>query len=71
MTKLELVAKINRYPGPVVTTRARKDTLVEILNARMEEEHMENKMAKNPWALPGTLILLGVAILVVMALVQG
>ncbi len=36
MTKQEIVDKINTYPGPMVTTRARRDTLLEILSERMD-----------------------------------
>ena len=34
MTKAEIVDMINMLPGPMVTTRARKDTLLEILAER-------------------------------------
>ena len=40
MTKKELVELINTYPGPVVTTRARKATLMEILEQRREDAKM-------------------------------
>ncbi len=45
LTKAELVAMINALPGPEVTTRPRKDTLVEILIDRqmmaMEPEEIQ------------------------------
>ena len=44
LTKAEIVELINMYPGPEVTTRARKDTLLEILNER--EENAEKPMKK-------------------------
>ena len=34
MTKKEIVDLINALPGPMVTTRARKDTLLELLQDR-------------------------------------
>ena len=37
MTKEQLVKAINNYPGPEVTTRARKATLDEILMERIED----------------------------------
>ena len=40
MTKKQLVELINTYPGPVVTTRARKATLMEILEQRREDAKM-------------------------------
>ena len=36
-TKKELVEMINALPGPMVTTRPRKDTLLEILAERQED----------------------------------
>lgn len=37
ITKAEIVDMINALPGPPVTTRARKDTLIEILEQRMDD----------------------------------
>ncbi len=37
MTKQEIVDIINALKGPMVTTRARKDTLLEILRERQED----------------------------------
>ena len=34
MNKAEIVIEINKLDGPVVTVRARKDTLLEILRER-------------------------------------
>ena len=39
-TKKELVELINMLQGPEVTTRPRKDTLIEILKERVEEAGM-------------------------------
>lgn len=38
MTKSELVAAINALPGEKVTTRPRKDTLIEVYLIRKEAE---------------------------------
>ena len=36
MNKKQIVKAINALPGPTVTTRARKDTLLEILRERQD-----------------------------------
>ena len=61
MNKQQLVDAINSYPGPEVTTRARKDTLLEIL----EERKMARK--KNPYKAAAIFAVLGIVIIVVMA----
>ncbi len=49
LTKAELVAMINALPGPEVTSRPRKDTLVEIL---MDRQSMDMPTC----SLPGDLM---------------
>ena len=68
-TKKELVDMINKLEGPEVTTRARKDTLIEILMERMKPEPviiepvMPTTKSKTPFIIAAVLAVIVVFIL--------